>query len=515
VIVVSSKKNVDSIKIERAVLIGFLILISVLLGRTAIVQQNVLIGLIIPIVAICSWLWGRPIILFLVLLWVDAAALVIPGLPHTLGIPQLLQVVWIAWIVLDSTIKKQPYPYSANSTQDVWLIVFGLNLLLIMSIRGAGFALLGSTNYGGTSYLMVFVLILFFFSAIRIRIDQKYIKYLIWVVAIGAIIPVVAQLLVYFYEMKVWVLTKFINIGAVNLVEAKYMDDKIERFSSFRWLAASLIPLTYVIYTKKNVRLLLITVAFALIIMTGFRSLLVQTGIMVLACSIYFSRQRMKTLLFWGSLGLFGFIALLFITPDLSPSMQRTVSFIPFLQVDSEVALRAQGSTDFRVDMWKDYCIPAISDYLWIGRGMASEIMEFAWLQASWYGSAEFFYHMHRYHSGPFSLLLDFGLVGTISFTLFFLLAIFDGIRTLRAYAIGRTDLLSKYYGYLVVLASYQLFHFFFIFGDVQAKLYPMLMVVIQLRVLKKNFIMDRIESIDAESPELEEDTFRSPRVIR
>jgi len=35
------------------------------------------------------------------------------------------------------------------------------------------------------------------------------------------------------------------------------------------------------------------------------------------------------------------------------------------------------------------------------------------------YGTAEFYNFMGRYHSGPFSLLLDFGLLGTISFTAF------------------------------------------------------------------------------------------------
>lgn len=480
--------SIDSIKVERALVTGVLFIISIVLGYYAVVNNNVLIGLLLPGVALLSWTYGRPEILFLSIMLSDEAALLVPGLP-SIGIPQLLQGVMLGWLILDAALRKKAHPHSVNPAHDIWIFLFLLNLLTIMAVRGAGFAMMGSSTYGGTSYLMFILLLLFYFAAIRVRLPEKYIKSLLVGLVIAALIPAIVDLLLYSYGERFLFLTKFVNAGSVDLIESKYTEDSVARLASFRWIGIALIPVAFVLIERKWVRLVVISLSFSLVALTGFRSLLIQAGVLVFACSIFFSKQRMKTLVVGGGTAAIGLAFLFVITPLLPLAIQRTLSFIPFLPVDPGVATGAQGSADFRFDMWRDYCLPAVPHYLLIGRGVATDITEFAWLQQSWYGSADFFYHMHRYHSGPFSLLLDFGLMGTVSFFAFFILTIIDACRTLRKYARGRVDLLSKYYGFLTIMMSYRLFHFIFIFGDVQANLFSMLMIAIQLRILKKNFL--------------------------
>lgn len=485
--------SIDSIKVERALITGVLFLISVVLGYYAVVNNNILIGLILPGVALLSWIYGRPEILFLSIVFTDGAALLIPGL-SSIGVPQFLQGLMLGWAVLNTAFQKKAHPYSINPAHDIWMFLFLLNLLMIMSVRGAGFAMLGSSTYGGTVYLKLFLLLLFYFAAIRVSLPEKYIKPLLVGLVIATLIPAIVDMLLYFYQERFWFLTKLIDAGSVELAESKDTESAVARLSSFRYIGMALLSVAFVLIQKKWARLFVISLVFVLVALTGFRSLLVQVGILVFICSIFFSKERIKTLAFFGIIAGSGLIALFIITPILPLAMQRTLSFIPFLPVDSSVALGAQGSADFRFDMWRDYCLPAVTKYLLIGRGVASEISEFAWLQASWYGSAEFFYHMHRYHSGPFSLLLDFGLVGTVSFLAFFILTIIDACKTLRNHTYGRDNLLFKYYGFLTISMGYRLFHFIFIFGDVTSSFFSMLMIAIQLRIFKKNFLIEPLQ---------------------
>jgi hypothetical protein len=469
------------------------------LARYAIAQNNPFIGLLIPGISLCSWLFGRPAILLMVLLFAASARLIIPGLPTTLGLSFMIQVLAIGWMVLDVSLRRKPHTKQYNPQHSIWIGLFIINLLLIMAVRGAGFAMMGSSVYGGTTYLVLFISLAVYFAVARIDFPSKHVKRLILLMLIGALIQAGAELLVHFYETSFSFLTNFIQIGTGGFLESAYDEKEIVRWTSFRWLAGALLPVAFVLNRSKRVRILVIMLVFVLVGLTGFRSVIVQMLIMTFTCSLYFSKQRGKVFVYWVLIGIAGLVILISLVSALPPAIQRAVSFIPFMPVDPDIAFETQGSTDFRVDMWRDYCIPHVAENLLIGRGVASDVTSFAWLQASWYGSAEFFYHMHGYHSGPFSLLLDFGLLGTVSYALFFILTIVDACRTLRRYATSRDDILSRYYGFLTILMSYQIFHFIFIFGDVPSNTFNMVMTAAQLRILKKNFLMNPLEAVISE----------------
>jgi hypothetical protein len=487
----------DSIKIQQRVIVFLLIVASVLLGKYAVQYNNPFIGFLIPGIALCSWLFGRPEILLLMLLFAASARLIIPGLPATLGVSQILQVLAIGWMVLDASLRKKPHLKQSNSQHSIWIGLFIINLLLIMAVRGAGFAMLGGSVFGGTTYLVLFISLAVYFAVVRIDFPSRHIKTLILLILIGTLTQAIAELLIYFYGTSLSFLTKFMQIKTEGFLDLAQVEGEFVRWTSFRWLAVALLPVAFVLNRSKSVRILMIMLAFVLVGLTGFRSVIAQILIMTFACSLYFSKQRRKVFLYWIFIGIAGLAILIPLTSALPPAIQRAISFIPFIPVGPDIAFQTQGSTDFRVDMWRDYCIPNVAEYLLIGRGVASDITSFAWLQASWYGSAEFFYHMHGYHSGPFSLLLDFGLFGTIVFLSFFILTIVDACRTLRRYARGRDDILSRYYGFLAILMSYQLFHFIFIFGDVPSNMFNMMMTAAQLQILKKNFLSQPVVAAD------------------
>lgn len=484
----------NELKLIRALVTGGLLAASVILGYFAISQGNFVIGLLIPLIALVSFFIGRPALLLIAVFFINYARFKIPGLPSALGVLQLSQVLLIGWAVLDISIVKQKHFFSYNRSPDIWLIVFGINLFLLMAVRGVGFAKTGGAVYGGAEYIAMVLTLLFYFAAVRMEWNDLHVKKLLVSLLIGASIPMFTQAALYLFEGGAFYLLKFIDIGtAMGFLEEKYGEEGTVRWGTFSQFAYMLIPIAYIFCKNNKWRVLLLLLAFILVGLTGFRSRMVTVGALVFMTSIYYAKYRIRALVFWALAGVMILGLLMMVTPELPRPIQRTLSFIPFLPVDIAVAERAANSGTWRIDLWRDYCLPNVPKYLLVGRGLSPDISSYAWVQAKWYTSGEFYYYMGRYHSGPFSLLLDFGLLGTVSFTAFFLISIADAWRNTRRYAAKRNTLAAKYYVYLTLLLTYEVFSFYFIFGDVRGGLFRLLMIAIQLRVLKKNFLMESL----------------------
>ena len=451
-----------------------------------------LIGLLIPAIAVACGLISRPASLAVLIAFVGTAGLTIPGMPEMLTPSLLLRMLFIGGMILSVALRHQRQPFSFRRNPDGWLLLFALNLILLMWVRGSGFAMLGSSTYGGTGYMKLFITLAFYFAAIRIRFSEQDAKWLLGLLLMATILPAVVQLMASIAPSTGEALSHFIRANIEQVADESMQEQGgYSRWTSLASLSYALIPVAYLLCRRKGIRFLLIGSAFFLVAMSGFRSRLIIVGLTVFLTEMAFSKDRMKTFFFWGAVGLAGLAFLMITAPLLPPAIQRAVAFLGFIPVDPDIAQGAQGTIDWRVDLWRDYCLPNVSKYLLIGRGLAHDISRWAWLQSGWYQGAEFFYYMGRYHSGPFSLLLNCGLLGTISFTAFFLGVIADAWKTVRRYAFRNDSLLSRYYVYLTIWMTVGVFSFYVIFGDVEASLGGLLWTSILLRVLKKNFLME------------------------
>lgn len=482
----------DAIRIQKGLLTAFLIVTSVILARFAIAQGNPLIGLLIPGLLLLSQLLARPAVIFMSLLFINTLKLIIPGLPTSLTVLVLAQSLMIGWALLDVSIKHQKHLFSYKLSTDIWLAVFLLNIVLLMAVRGAGFARMGGSVYGGAQYLQMIMMILFYFSAVRIRLSEKQMRKLIWFLFFGALIYAALEMLVYYFSGQLGWISQFVSFAFGSLGSEYFNETEATavRWHSFRGLAFAMLPIAYTWIRQTSFRFFMGAVAFILVGLSGFRSILVQVGAMIFLASIYYSKSRGRAFFLWMLAGLAVLGFLIVATPYLPLTMQRTVSFLPFLNVDPEVLLRAEGSANWRFDMWRDYCIPNVPKYLLIGRGLAQDISGFAWLSRGWYGTSEFFYHMGSYHSGPFDLLLTYGLMGTVSFTLFFLFVVLDGWKTVRVYASHQNTFTARYFTFLTLWLTYEFIAFYLIFGGVTGQLFLFLSLAVQMRIIKKNLLM-------------------------
>jgi hypothetical protein len=194
-------------------------------------------------------------------------------------------------------------------------------------------------------------------------------------------------------------------------------------------------------------------------------------------------------------LALVGYLLLFVIGPQLPFAIQRSFSFLPGIDWDFKMLAGAANSVDWRVEVWK-LCWQRVPQHLLIGRGLLIEnVAEHAWLSASYYGTPEFFYAAHGYHSGPLALLLDTGLLGLLGFAMFQIGLIRKAFGYFRATA-GSSNLFLR--GYMlgqVITTSFAIFSYYFIFGDIKETLPKMLVAGILIRIVGEALLKEKAEA--------------------
>ncbi len=146
---------------------------------------------------------------------------------------------------------------------------------------------------------------------------------------------------------------------------------------------------------------------------SGFRSSMV-TLLLLLAFQFYFERL-LRTRFFPIVLaGAVAGLAIVMITAERLPmALQRTLTFLP-IQVDPMVRRDAEGTIEWRVQMWK-LLVKEIPEYFWIGKGFAMDPTDMYLAgEAAKRGHLESFEGAKLagdYHSGPLSLIIPLGIL--------------------------------------------------------------------------------------------------------
>jgi hypothetical protein len=216
-------------------------------------------------------------------------------------------------------------------------------------------------------------------------------------------------------------------------------------------------------------RLVFLLVAIGASLFGGFRSMLALL-FLILAFQFYFEglvRTRLLPVIV--GVAICGFVLLLFFADRMPLSAQRAVSFLP-VNVDSGVRSDALGSSDWRFQMWA-IVWEEVPQYLLIGKGYSIDPAAMdSTVQAIHMGMLPSFEESMlagNYHSGPLSVIVPFGIMGSVAF----LWVLFAGGRVLYSnyrYGNERLRLINS------VLLSYYLAYiisFFFIFGALNSEL--------------------------------------------
>jgi hypothetical protein len=174
--------------------------------------------------------------------------------------------------------------------------------------------------------------------------------------------------------------------------------------------------------TRRIVQVSILAICVALATLGGFRGafvfLLLSMGILFYLEGL--TRTRLMPALILATA--LGGAVLVGSVNHLPLNVQRTLSVLP-LPVDPLARMSAESSSEWRISIWK-HLIPQIPQYLILGKGLgisSAEMRSFITgapgdTEMLQIGGAEL---VADYHNGPLSVIVPFGILGTIGFLWF------------------------------------------------------------------------------------------------
>jgi hypothetical protein len=416
--------------LPQKLIIGLLLLLAIplavyigtLCGEENIVYLVLIIAVILGVIVLV-----QPVLLVVSIPILYQSGLQLPGL----GMLNLFYIAILALgvVVVARSCMRQNLNIQINFT-NISLAVFLLVVVMTMVIRGSGFRFLGSSAWGGFAYVQVLSTGILALLLPLVPISPKLWRVALLGMGIAAFLPAIVEALMlksqFFYSLALFIKPSA-QIGA-SLV-AEQMDEGIVRYFSFG-LAALLFFLTVSACVNVKRFGVLISLPYYLLFFacmgvaafSGFRSRIIVLAVFF-AGLMYLSRAiTVYKVMTACCAGILVYMTLFMYVDKMPLSMQRTVSFVPGIKGSVIVSQDAQGTVEWRLELWK-MGWKTLPKYWLVGKGYAFNANEMdAALRGVKYEGDLLAWAMvsGSYHNGPLSLLLGLGIFGLLS-GLFFL----------------------------------------------------------------------------------------------
>ena len=369
--------------------------------------------------------WHYPLLVFSCGL--PAVLFFLPGRPSLF----LVMVVLSLTISVLERILNRNQPFLTPSAV-AWPLIALLGVLILTAKLTGGFGLrsFGSEVYGGKKYIYLFIGILSFFAFSARPIPRRYAKWYITLYFIGGIFSVIQDLYPFVPPSLRFIFAVFppnsTTMGA-EAGEGQNWELGVTRLAGIRrceygaifyWMLARN-GLRDNFFTGKIWRPVLLGLMFILVFLGGFRASII--GLMIIVGLLFYLEKMYRTglMLVVTLLGLMGAALVIPMAPHLPYTFQRALAFLP-LDISPQARMDAEGSTDWRLEMWSAL-LPQVPQYLLLGKGYAFSAETFNESM----GSNATFGHVidasqdplalsSDFHNGPLSVVIPFGIWGAL-----------------------------------------------------------------------------------------------------
>ena len=420
-------------------------------NATELVRSLAVYGLCLPLAIFLGYLLANPLdfnslvvtglILFLLLVplllrwhhaWLIAAwnmsavVFFMPGRPP----------VWTALAVLSLAIGILQYAINRNAKflsvpAVTWPLLFlGLVVLITASLRGGiGLRVFGSSSYGGRNYFGIIAAIVGYFAITSRRIPPKRAVLYVTLFFLGSATMAIGDLpMVLPREFNfVYLIFPLLESGsdaiqATSVVGAT--SDFARRVTGLGFLSGGLFCAMMARYGLRGIfleltkpwRALLLVIVIGIGMLGGFRSTVV---IMLMIFAVLFYMERLhqtRMLLVLLVVMVLGGTLMVTFANRLPFMMQRSIAFLP-VNIDPLARFSAASSSEWRLQMWRDL-LPQIPQYLFLGKGYSFSAGELFMTEFRGAGT-EGAVLAGDYHNGPLSVIIPFGIFGSLAFAWF------------------------------------------------------------------------------------------------
>jgi hypothetical protein len=449
--------------VPLAIFIGYLLANP--MDTSSFVQAGVL-GLVLVFPLLLRW--HQPL---LILSWnLNAILFFLPGRPD----------VWLAMAAVSLGISLVQRALGGvkqfiSVPQVTWSLIFLIAVVVFTAkMTGLGLRSMGSEVYGGKRYVYLLGAIMGYFALSSRRIPPERATLYVAMFFLGGLTGFITDLTTIMPGPLQYIYLVFpfgasaaaagdINAGPMRFAGAWYVS-----FAIFSYMLAKY-GLRGIFLSGKSWRWVVFSLAPAYLLFGGFRGFVMFVA-MMFALQFYLEGlHRTKLLLIFVGLGIVMAVLLIPLAPHLPGQYQRALAFLP-LDIDPQIRQEAEGSLDWRVEMWKAV-LPQVPQHLLLGKGYALSANDFQLLagsDAAIRGVGNFAENQimavsGTYHNGPLSLVLTFGIWGVMAFVWFLAAGIWVLYRNWRYGdpALQRVNLFL-----LVAFVSRTIF-FILIFGDI------------------------------------------------
>jgi len=408
--------------------------------------------------------WHYPLLL---LSWNMAAEVFfLPGRPYLC----LVMVAFSLGIsVLQRMINKESRFISAPQIT-LPLLCMVVVIVFTAKMTGLGLHAFGSDIYGGKKYVYLVGGILGYFalSARRIPLKRKNLYIGLYFLGgvtafLGDLMPIMPHPLYFIY----WVFNP--NFYALSPGDTT-------RLSGARTVATAVLSFMLARYglrgiflSRKPSRWLTFLLFSFYGLFGGFRGFIVSFVLLFAFLFFLEGLHRTKWLPVALFSGILGAIALIPLSSHLPYTFQRALTFLPY-KVSTEARLDAQGSWDWRVQMWQAL-LPQVPNYLLLGKGYVISTLDYEFVMGRGAAVQQTFAQdqaaalAEDFHSGPLSVTIPLGIWGDLVF-LWFLVA---GIRALYFNYRYGDPALQTVNAFLFAAFVAQIIFFMLFYGDLSS----------------------------------------------
>lgn len=468
------------------------------MANTAVASRfQLLYGLCLPLAVIVGYLLAQPFELSsIAVVFLLLGILVIPVLMRW---HHALLILCINANVVPFFIPGRPNPWMAAGLMSFFFLILdrsmgqkvnffkskqvSYSLIFLTAVMvgtgyltgGLSFYAVGGSNGGGRRYAEVVAAIMVYFGLSAIPIGLKYARIAIIAFFGAHMIGLIGYVAYFAYPNSDFFGSLFPTFSLVDEGSEStfgFGDGGFARYGCLGYAGLGLFCLLFCLYgirgsfrIGKPLRLVVLLVALVATLFSGFRSNLI---LFILTFAFLFYLESLFKTRYFFILSLFGMLCFGLMIPyaqKLPLTVQRTLCFLP-INFDLSVQATADDSTEWRLDMWREV-VHTIPQYLFIGKGYEVPLNEMYLVSQAmsrgYYGKRyELALLAGDYHSGPLSVIIPFGIFGSIAF-LWFLGA---GLYVLyRNHKYGVPELWNIN-SFLLAFFAARILFFMFIFGS-------------------------------------------------
>jgi O-antigen ligase len=412
--------------------------------------------------------WHYPV---LVLTWNTFITIFfLPGQP---SLWMLMAFLNVGIALLHRVMTKRPMFISAPAITGSLLFLLAVVLITAQLRGGIGLRIFGGGTHGGKGYIYILAAIVGYFALASRRIPREQAKFYIGLFLLPALLAVGSNL-IYYAGDSFYFLFAIFPIGFAA-VQAQSELGGVTRLSG---IGIGAMALAFYLVAVRGIggllqrwwRVLLLIMLVALTTISGYRSTPVLLGLVLALLFVFEGQFRSPRFLLIAFAGLIALAMLLPFTDQLPRPVQRSLTFLP-VKVDPAIRRDAQGSTEWRVQMWQAL-VPDLPKYLWLGKGYALHPLDLYLTQEAMRRSLVPQYQgalvAGDYHSGPLSVYIPFGSFGALAFLVFLGVS----IRALyRNYRYGDPEM-RNINRFLLAYFCARAFFYLFAFGSFNMDLY-------------------------------------------